>query len=177
MKNRNNLLDFKRNAIMLGLCAEYKEEWDSCRTKEDLVKLATDSNGIAFLADSFSFGWGVSVDYLLKEFKDYISDWTENKPIRHSKNGLGYTSEIYVTDTSVVTPRGTLNIFIDCHGVIQLPEGFVGSIYICGGSSVIVCGKNLLLDLYVYGTDIVIIDDDVTGKINRTNIEKSQWVK
>lgn len=73
MGNSNELLTLKRNALRLGLCGEYKGKWDSAASKRELVNMALDSNGIEFMADSIAFGWGLSKDYLLKEFGEFAN--------------------------------------------------------------------------------------------------------
>ena len=42
----NDLLSFKRNAMMLGLCTGYKNKWDAATSKEALMDIALDSNGV-----------------------------------------------------------------------------------------------------------------------------------
>lgn len=52
----NDLLSFKRNAMMLGLCTSYKDKWDEATSKEALMDMALDSNGVEMLADAAAFG-------------------------------------------------------------------------------------------------------------------------
>ena len=54
----NDLLSFKRNAMMLGLCTSYKDKWDEATSKEALMEIATDAKGMDMIADSISNGWG-----------------------------------------------------------------------------------------------------------------------
>lgn len=68
----NDLLAFKRNAIMLGLCGAYKTKWDSATSKEELMEIATDAKGMDMIADSISNEWGLSPLYIIKNFSDYI---------------------------------------------------------------------------------------------------------
>ena len=37
--SKNELLNLKRNALMLGLCGEYKDRWDKCSNKKELIDL------------------------------------------------------------------------------------------------------------------------------------------
>ena len=71
--SKNELLNLKRNALMLGLCGEYKDRWDKCSNKKELIDLALDSNGVEFIADAITFGWGCSQEFLLNEFADFIN--------------------------------------------------------------------------------------------------------
>lgn len=69
----NELLRFKKNAIRLGLCDEYKCKWDSCKSLKDLMDIALSANGIEFIADSVSFGWGMDTGSLANDFHDYVN--------------------------------------------------------------------------------------------------------
>ena len=60
----NDLLAFKRNVMLLGLCSSYKEKWDSATSKEVLMDMALDSNGVELLADAHSFGFGMDIQYM-----------------------------------------------------------------------------------------------------------------
>lgn len=85
----SDLLAFKRNAIMLGLCTGYKNKWDAATSKEALMDMALDSNGVELLADAHSFGFGMDIQYMKRTFSDYINGkWKRSKD--------GYTSCMYV---------------------------------------------------------------------------------
>ena len=85
----NDLLAFKRNAVMLGLCGGYKEKWDAATSKDALMDMALDSNGVEMLADAAAFGWGMDIQYMKRTFSDYINGkWKRSKD--------GYTSCLYV---------------------------------------------------------------------------------
>ena len=62
----NEILELKRKACLLGLCEKYKDKWDSCKDKKELIDLVLDSNGVEFLADAMTFGWGVSSEFILR---------------------------------------------------------------------------------------------------------------
>lgn len=64
----NDLLSFKRNAMMLGLCSAYKDKWDAATSKEKLMDMALDSNGVELLADAHSFGFGMDIQYMNGRF-------------------------------------------------------------------------------------------------------------
>lgn len=125
----NDLLAFKRNAIMLGLCTSYKDKWDAATSKEALMEIATDAKGMDMIADSISNGWGLSSSYIAKNFSDYINGkWQRNKD--------GYTSEMYVFHKSDVDIRSTLTLFVDCECDIVVSKGIVCEIYLSGKSKV-----------------------------------------
>lgn len=172
MAKQNELLTLKRASLILGLCGEYKKRWDSCCTKEDLIKLSMDANGVEFMADSIAFGWGLSKEYLTKEFSEYIN----GKYLIREK---GYTSEMFVGLTEdKIKPRSTLSLFVGCNCTILLQNHFVGKIYTCGGSNIeIDTGDCIMCELYIYGSNnnIRILGDDTN--VRKTEITGSQWRK
>ena len=139
----NELLTLKRNAVMLGLCGKYKAEWDEAKGKKDLVDMALDANGVEFMAKSVAEGWGLSKDYILDNFGDYVNG-------KYVRDKDGYTSEIYVGYGGDILQRATLNLFVRCNTSILVPEGSVCKIYVCGVSNVrINCAGKCYV--YVYG--------------------------
>lgn len=171
MESNNNigLLELKRDALMMGLCDEYKDKWDKCSTKRDLVKMALDSNGIEFMADSIAFGWGMSKEYLLKEFGEFM-------------NGLficdegGYTSEMFVGAHGVVKSRSTLMLVAYCDDLeIIVPENTFCRIYVCGGSKVYMNSFGVAY-LVVYGSNNHITRAHMDGVVTRKDITESQWL-
>lgn len=125
----NELLRFKKNAMRLGLCDEYKAKWDACKSFEDLMDIALDANGVEFLADSVSFGWGMAPASLANDFHDFING-------RYQREKDGYTSELYVNHASPITLRSTITLAIGCDMEVKLPATFVGTLYVTGGSNV-----------------------------------------
>lgn len=165
-----DLLGLKRNALSLGLCGEYKDLWNNCKSKKELVNLALDANGIEFMADSIAFGWGLSAEYLQREFSEYANE-------NYTAIERGYTSKMFLNvNNGKIKPCSTLSLIVGCNCTIELSEGFVGKIYVCGGSDVnIVECVESECELYVYGLDnkVSVIKND--AGINRTDVQTSQW--
>ena len=139
----NELLTLKRNAVLLGLCDEYKTEWNEAKDKKDLVDMALDANGVEFMAKSVAEGWGLSKDYILGNFGDYVNEG-------YVRDKGGYTSKLYVDYGGDIFQPATLNLLIECNTSVLIPEGSVCKIYVCGRTYVrINCvGKCYV---YVYG--------------------------
>lgn len=164
------LLQFKRNAVFLGLCDEYKKKWDACGDKQALVDMALDSNGVEFMADSIAFGWGLSKDFLLKEFGDFT-----NGKYQCHKNG--YTSEMYIGAHGVIEVKSTLILVAYCTGIkICIPEHMACKVYICGGSNVCIENQGRA-EIYVFGSDNHVMSNNHGGTIIREKIPESQWAK
>ena len=168
--SKNELLNLKRNALMLGLCGEYKDRWDKCSNKKELIDLALDSNGVEFLADAITFGWGCSQEFLLNEFADFING-------RYQRKKNGYTSELYVHLKGTIILQSTITLVVGGDADIIVPDNFVGKLYICGGSHLIFSHNRGELELYVYGDSNVKEKSGTSLKVNRKDIKESQWSK
>lgn len=148
---------------MLGLCGEYKAKWDVASSKEDLMNIALDSNGIEFLCDSSSFGWGVDIEYLKRMFSDYINGkWTR----------LGkYTSCLYVDFNGQVKQDCTLTAVLASKVEFHVPKGNVCELHVGAQSTVDITGEGICY-VYSYG------HNKVTGRFKSMNcITKSEWAK
>ena len=68
------MIFFQKNAFLNNLCGEWKNMWKACKNnKEKLVRLSLMQQSIPFFASYCYEGKGLSKDYLLSEFKDYIN--------------------------------------------------------------------------------------------------------
>lgn len=157
-------MSFKRNAVMLGLCDEYKAAWNSVKDKKGLVDLALDANGVEFVAKSVAEGWGLPIGYMAENFGDYANE-------NYVRDKGGYTSKLYVGYGGDIFQPATLNLLVGCDTSVLVPECSVCKIYVCGRSNVrIRCvGK-----CYVYvhgGYNEVEYSGDavVVSKSNRAN--------
>lgn len=160
----NDLLAFKRNAVMLGLCGGYKEKWDSATSKEALIDMALDSNGVEMLADAAAFGWGMDIQYMKRTFSDYINGkWKRSKD--------GYTSCLYVDFNGQIEQYCTLTTVLSSNVEFHVPGGSVCKLYVGGESTVHITGEGVCF-VYSYG------HNEVTGRFKSMNcITKSEWTK
>lgn len=160
----NDLLGFKRNAVMLGLCEDYTKKWDSAKNKEDLMDMALDSNGVEMLCDAAAFGWGMDIQYMKKTFLDYINGgWKRNRN--------GYTSCLYVDYAGHIEQECTLTAIISSNVTFHVPKYRICKLHISGNSNVEVTGDGVCY-VYLYG------DGSVSGKYTLINHSlKSVWTK
>lgn len=121
----NELLTLKRLARQLGLCEEYTKKWNGAVSKRELMDVALDAKGADFIADSHAGGWGLSADFLKREFGDYING-------KYVSDASGYTSELYAGYEGEVTQIATLTLMIDCKGRFVVPEGRACEVYLSG---------------------------------------------
>lgn len=170
--SNNELLNMKRNALMLGLCGEYKKKWDNCASKKELIDLVLDSNGVEFLADAITFGWGCSQGFLLKEFSDFING-------KYQRKKDGYTSELYVEPHDKIELRSTLTVIAGGRASVIVPPNFFGRVYVCGDGGSLIFGSNGgSIELFVYGEyERAVTKCAKSLKVKRKDIKASQWRK
>lgn len=150
---------------MLGLCGQYKTMWDACRNKKDLIDMALDANGVEFMADSIAFGWGLSKEYLMKEFGDFING-------KYQRNKGGYKSRMYVGYEGDITIDSTITLLVGCKGKVIVPCSMVGNIYICGGCDIDVKNDGVVY-LYEYAGNNNVHKDE---NVEITQHKESNWV-
>lgn len=160
----NDLLAFKRNVMMLGLCTSYKDKWDSASSKKMLMDIALDSNGVELLADAHSFGFGMDILYMKRTFSDYINGkWKRSKG--------DYTSCLYVDFNGQIEQDCTLTTVLASKVVFNVPKGNVCKLYVGAESTVNITGDGVCY-VYSYG------HNEVTGNFKSMNcITKSEWAK
>lgn len=172
----NELLTMKRNAVMLGLCGKYKGMWDNAESKKSLMDIALDANGVEFLCEACTDGWGLSTEFLLKEFSDYVNG-------NYMSNRNGYTSAMYVgygryaemPPYDGIVSTTTLTVLIDCTIFLTIPKYTVCKIYVCRGCDIeIKCSGKC--DIYVYGNDTSIVCSG-DGTFTRHDVKKGTWAK
>lgn len=165
------LLKLKRNAIMLGLCGQYKGIWDNCKSKKDLVDVAIDVNGIEFMADSIAFDWGLSEEFLVTEFDEYI-----NGKYRRIKDG--YSSELHVGEgNNTISVVSTLNLFAYSKNItIYVPQDSFCRIYLAKCSNVRIKNDGKF-ELCVYGDcGNIEINGKKAHSFARRDILVSEWI-
>lgn len=160
----NDLLTFKRNAMMLGLCGAYKEKWDAATSKDALMEIAIDSNGCEMLADACAFGWGMDMSYMKRTFSEYI-----NGKWKLDKNG--YSSCLYVDYNGHIEQSCTITTVLASKIVFNVPKGSVCKLYVSSGSEVSITGEGVCY-VYSYG------ENKVSGNYKKMQcITKSEWKK
>lgn len=162
----NELLTLKRNAIMLGLCGQYKDKWNNAKTIQDLEKLALDTNGIEFLADGIAFNWGLTKKFIIDNLGDNIT-------IHHKEHG--YSSQLIIGDKGIFTPHTTLLLAAWCNCSLNIKKTFVGKIIITGNSNVNIINNGGIAYIYAYGKNNINCNDK--HNISIQHITASQWNK
>ena len=79
---------FRHNADRLGLCDTFAQKWSNCKSKKQLYDLACNVNSLSYLAEMIAKGYGLTPDYLSREFGQFLNG-------KCIYNGDGYSSCIY----------------------------------------------------------------------------------
>ena len=146
------LREFREAAKSRNLCEKYSEMWDNCKSKKQLIDLATDSNGIPYVCESIVEGWGVTPEFISENFKTFING-------RYVSQHNGYTSAMYVERFFVepVVVKTTNLVVIACEGVIEVPENTVCNIFIVE-SDVVIRGTGVCY-VKTYGDNTIKYDE------------------
>lgn len=164
----NEILTLKRNAVMLGLCDEYKAKWDEVTDKRELVDVGLDANGVDFLCASCSGGWGLTTGFIRENFAGFING-------HYTRNKDGYTSELYVGYRGAILQSSTITTVLGGQIEIMIPKINICKIYVAAGSDVTIKCDGVC-ELYVYG-DTNTINITGRGRVSRHDMtnEKTRY--
>lgn len=159
------MFDFYKNAlsgaITAPLCADYKNQWRSCNdNKEALVKLVMRQQSIPYFITHCYNGKGLSKEYILQAFKDYINNG--KNAIIHDADGVqGYTYSLYVAFEVIFKAAVDVLSFMWCsntHVVIQASKCPI--LYVGANSTIhITCEGYNRPKIYLFDNSKVILYD------------------
>lgn len=148
-----DLKKFMESAISNGLCEGYTDMWMNKKDKKSLFDLACDANGVSYMAESYSQGWGLSTDFIAENFKQYIN----GRYIAEYKNGKGngYTSAmlcLYKDKSFEVTT--TLLCVLDSRTELKIAKNNICEIHIAGDCKIkVTMGAGSMVHIYAYGEE------------------------
>lgn len=159
------LIELKRGATRDGICAEYKEKWDKCADKAQLMDVALSATGLDFLAaTSASEEWGLSPEYIARTFANYING-------RYVRDADGYTSEMYVLHEDPIVARCTATLLMRCNCEVEIPKGCARELYLSRASHVLLRCEGMCV-VVMYGDDCTVT---ATGGGKVRTIKKGGW--
>ncbi len=132
MTYSNSILELKRKALAMGLCGDYKGRLDKSTTTKDVMDIALDINGVDFLCSSIASGWGLSEDFIRRNFAEYIN----GNYVATVGKSEPYTSEMYVGHTGEIVARTTLLVVLYSDAVIHVPINHACKIFSAGNTRV-----------------------------------------
>ena len=157
MTQCNSVLEFKQKAFKMGICEEYRKQWQQATNNKDLADMAMSIQGADFLCASVVNQWGGTKEQMMFALYDFAN----GNYVRHNQ---GYTSELFLYYEGKITVKSTLYIVIGSEDVeIYVPRYRVANVYLAGCKNV-----KINCDGAVY---IVNYDKDSKVKIVRGNDE------
>ena len=157
MTQCNSVLEFKQKAFKMGICEEYRKQWQQATNNKDLADMAMSIQGADFLCASVVNQWGGAKEQMMFALYDFAN----GNYVRHNQ---GYTSELFLYYEGKITVKSTLYIVIGSEDVeIYVPRYRIANIYLAGCKNV-----KINCDGAVY---IVNYDKDSKVKIVRGNDE------
>ena len=157
MTQCSSVLEFKQRAFKMGICEEYRKQWQQATNNKDLADMAMSIQGADFLCASVVNQWGGTKEQMMFALYDFAN----GNYVRHNQ---GYTSELFLYYEGKITVKSTLYIVIGSEDVeIYVPRYRIANIYLAGCKNV-----KINCDGAVY---IVNYDKDSKVKIVRGNDE------
>lgn len=154
----DELIFYRKNALLSNLCKEWNTKWSNCHgDKEKLMQLVLARQAMPHFATFCYNGAGVSKDYCLREFGDYVN----GKLFKDVDGVEGYTSCMYVDTKELITINADTTHLMWCDNVdVTIPETKCSVLYVSNKSSVHLTleGYNTVL-IYLFDESEVIIED------------------
>lgn len=146
---------FRNEALKRNLCNEYSLRWNQMKTKHDLLHFSLDPKSISYVALSTHEGWGLSIDFISKEFSKYI-------------NGKGYSDEsaLFCQAEGLHDIRHIENNIMNTAGRFIVQKTKCPILHINNNSDIdIECKGMNTVKLYLYDTSKVNIIIDNSCKV------------
>lgn len=163
-----SIVEMKEYAVRHGLCGEYLGMWNAAESSEELMMLATDANGLPFLAEAFADEWAITESAAQRMFGGYINgNWQAN----HG----GYTSEIWlgVRTGQRFVLRSTGTLVVNCDMELEVPDRRIRRVYISGRSNIrVMCVGTALILVYGKNAEVSV---DGSGRCDVRYIEEYKW--
>lgn len=141
------------------LCESYKEEWRACGDdKEKLMKFALRQQALPYLFLHSFNGQGLSREYLLKEFRNYING---AYTVHDADKVKGYTYELNVARKGMFDTPNDVIAFMYCQETtVVIPTTKCPSLFVGCSSDVHIslAGYNSIR-IYLYDNSRVVIED------------------
>lgn len=155
----NELFTFYKNALTNNVCDEGKRKWQSCGNDKDaLVAFSLSQFAIPFFATYCYKGWGLSKDFIQREFAEYING---NKTFNDCDGVTGYTYSLYVGFEGEKTVSDNVIHLMWCNSpTIEVECHKCPILYVTNRSKVYVCGAGYnCIRIELYDESQVVIDD------------------
>lgn len=149
---------FRKNALLANLCDKWNGMWASCHDdKEKLMRLVLMRQSAPYFADFCYRGKGLSKEYCIREFGDYI-----NGRVFNDVDGVkGYTTSMYIgSSESLKIGLDTIQM-LWCNGTdVEVEKTKCPTFYISNKSDVhFTFDGYSAVQIYLFDESAVTIDD------------------
>lgn len=123
MKIYNEIELFKQQCKFVDLCDDYAARWNSVKSEEELIQLATNAQAMPYVLTALvKKNRAITPEFLLKNFKRYIN---EDNIIQQD----GYDSQLFVRRELSYDIVATINGLYECTGSIYIKRNQVCVLY------------------------------------------------
>lgn len=153
------IFKYYKAALVNGLCNEYKGYWQaSGDDKLKLITLAMSQQAIPHVATYAYNGQGLTKEYILGNFKDYINGKTK---ILDADGVDGYTYALYIAENRILVPPVDVCHLMWCNDItLQLNACKCPFLYISNKSDVnIVMNGFNSPKIYLFDESSITIED------------------
>lgn len=179
----DDLFKYYKNALTNGLCQEYKGYWQSAHgDKKKLVDLVLQQQALPHFITYCNNGQGLSKEYLLENFNDYIN----GNYVAIDVDGVkgNYKTQLYVGVKGICDASNDVSCFMWSNvPLVEIQTCKATKIY-CGCNSIlhISCGGYNNITIMLFDNSQVVLDDvdeDSTIVIykysNKCNVEHGKF--
>lgn len=154
----DEMVMFRKNALLENLCSEWNGMWSACHNdKEKLMRLVLMRQSAPYFADFCYRGKGLSREYCLKEFGDFV-----NGRVFNDVDGVeGFTSCMYVSPSErLKITTNTTQMLWCCGAYVEIPLTKCPTLYISNHSNVhITCDGFNYVRVYLFDDSVVTLDE------------------
>ena len=162
----DGLFKYYKESLSDNLCDEYKSLWRMAMNDNGkLMKLAMCQQSLPHVITYAYQGRGMSKDYLLTEFREYINGYI----VKDADGVKGYTYAMFVGDSQLSDINGDIDVyaFLWCDDVcLEISEGMCPTIYVgCNSHIDISCVGCNSIRIYLFDDSSVTINADETCNV------------
>lgn len=160
----DEMMFFRKNALLDGLCKEWSEMWGACHSeKEKLMRLVLMQQSAPYFATYCNQGKGLTKDYCKREYKDYIN----GRVFNDCDDVKGYTYSMYIDAPTSVLMHVDVAQFLWCNNTsVTIEKTKCPTLYISNHS-------NVELMLEGFNTPHIYLFDDSVLNINDAGDEST----
>lgn len=156
----NVVQNYYKNALLDDLCSEYKGLWQRANgNKLELLKLSLCQQSIPHVVTFAYQGKGITKDYALREFKDYINGYT----VENADGVNGYTYGLYVDfdcREELVAKQDVVSVMWTKGATVIIPQTKATILYVSNKSDVsLVCNGYNSVKIYLFDKSKVTLED------------------